>query len=215
MFRSSNVIVVAPLAFLLVMAQAVGGQRPARTPDLTPQMSLMGFALGRSTLTDIQGKLGATTAGGCSTEEEASKMICYVSSGPDKTRVIFESGFSGGWSVLDGLRVVSGSLTPDCRLQCLRTSAFDNGIKTSGGLRLGLTRQQLIALLGPPTKETRNRLTFKRQWKRPMTKAEIDKETQTFKTPVTEPYFDVLDNIEVTFTGATVSEFEIKRTTTY
>lgn len=215
MFRSPNVLVVAPLAFLLVTAQAVGGQRPVGTPDLTPQMSLMGFALERSTLADVQSKLGATTAGGCSAEEEASKVICYISSAPDKTRVVFESGFSGGWSVLDGFRVVSGSSTPDCRLQCLRTSAFDNGIKTSGGLRLGLTRQQLIALLGPSTKETRNRLTFERQWKRPMTKAEIDKETQTFKTLVTEPYFDVLDNIEVTFTGATVSEFEIRRTTTY
>jgi len=215
MFRSPNVIVVAPLAFLLVTAQAVGGQRPVGTPDLTPQMSLMGFSLERSTLTDVQGKLGATTPGGCSAEEEASKVICYVSSGPDKTRVVFESGFSGGWSVLDGFRVVSGSLTPNCQLQCLRTSAFDKGIKTSGGLGLGLTRQQLIALLGLPTKETRNRLTFERQWKRPMTKAEIDKERQTFKTLVTEPYFDVLDNIEVTFTGATVSEFEIRRTTTY
>jgi len=215
MFRSPDVIVVAPLAFLLVTAQAVGGQRSVGTPDLTPQMSLMGFSLERSTLTDVQGKLGATTPGSCSAEEEASKVICYVSSGPDKTRVVFESGFSGGWSVLDGFRVVSGSLTPNCRLQCLRTSAFDNGIKTSGGLRLGLTRQQSVALLGPPKKETRNRLTFERQWKRPMTKAEIDKETQTFKTLVTEPYFDVLDNIEVTFTGATVSEFEIRRTTTY
>jgi hypothetical protein len=178
-------------------------------------MSLMGFTLERSTLADVQGKLGATTSGRCSSEEEASKMICYVSSASDKTRVVFESGFSGGWSVLDGFRVVSGSLTPDCRLQCLRTSAFDNNIKTSGGLRLGLTRQQLIALLGAPTKENRNRLTFERQWKRPMTKAEIDKETQTFKTPVTEPYFDVLDSIEVTFTGARVGEFEVRRTTTY
>lgn len=48
-----------------------------------------------------------------------------------------------------------------------------------------------------------------------MTKVEIDKQTQTFKTLVTEPYFDVLDNVEVTFTGARVSEFEIRRTTTY
>ena len=214
MSRSVRVLLV-PVGLLLVAGATIGGQRPTKRPDVTSHLSLMGFTLERSTLADVQNKLGATASGSCSTGEEASKMICYVSSAPDKTRVVFESGFSGGWSTLDGFKVVSVTLAEDCRFQCLRTPAFENGIKTNGGLRLGLTRQELLALLGPPTKVNGSRLTFEWQSQRPMTREEIDQETRTFNAPVTNPYFDVLDTVDVRLTNSSVTEFEIRRTTTY
>jgi len=48
-----------------------------------------------------------------------------------------------------------------------------------------------------------------------MTKAEIEKETQSFKAPVTSPYWDVHDTIEVTLNDSKVAEFEVHRTVTY
>ncbi|HTS13059.1 MAG TPA: hypothetical protein VMH00_13145 [Candidatus Limnocylindrales bacterium] len=48
-----------------------------------------------------------------------------------------------------------------------------------------------------------------------MTKAEIDRETQTFKAPVTSPYWDVHDVINVVLGDSKIVEFEVQRTVTY
>lgn len=203
------------LGLLLATIQVAYGQDYSKKVDVSRQLSLMGFTLGRSTLTDVQNKIGTATAGACSKEEEASKVICYVSQGPDKVRVYFEAGFSGGWSRLDGVKVVSGKLTSSCRLQCTRTAAFARGLQTEGGLRLGLNREELIRLLGTPTKVNQNRLTFEWLSKQPMTETEIDRETETFKAPVTDPYWDVSDSIDITLEESVVAEFEIKHIVTY
>jgi hypothetical protein len=48
-----------------------------------------------------------------------------------------------------------------------------------------------------------------------MTKAEIDHQTQTFKAPVTRPYWDVGDVINVVLDDSKVVDFEGLRTVTY
>jgi hypothetical protein len=48
-----------------------------------------------------------------------------------------------------------------------------------------------------------------------MTKAEVDQETETFKAPVTRPYWDVHDTIKVVLSKSKVAEFEVQRTVTY
>jgi hypothetical protein len=211
---STDLMVRVGLALLLTTLTQIRGQTSSKS-EASPHLSLIGFSLEKNTLTDVQEKLGISTAGACSDEAGASKMICYVSEGPEKTKILFEAGFSGGWSRLDGFKVVSGSLAQACHLQCKATTAFRDDIQTSGGLKLGLTRGELIALLGPPSKATGTRLTFEWWSKRPMTKAEIDKQAQTFKAPVTSPYWDVHDIIEVTLSNSKVAEFEVHHTVTY
>lgn len=117
--------------------------------------------------------------------------------------------------MLDGFKVFSGALDTNCHFQCVTSATLDRDVQTAGGLRLGLTRQELILLLGFPTKVNGSHLRFEWQSTRRMTKTEIDKETQTFQSPVTRPYFDVLDSIDVTLTNSKVTEFEVRRTTTY
>jgi hypothetical protein len=177
-------------------------------------LSLLGFKLEKSTLADVEDKLGPSTEGSCSKEVEASKVVCYVSKDPSKVRVFFESGPSGGWSRLDGFKVVSESV-PSCDLKCDSTNAFGADIRTNNGLRLGLTKVELVALLGPPAKVNVGRMTFERWSKRPMAEADIKKETEAFKTPVSSPYWDVHDVIEVTLSGSKVAAFRVRRTVTY
>ena len=212
--RKSGFAVGAALTIFFVTLHAAHGQAPLK-PDASPHLSLVGFTLEKNTLVDVENKLGASPPGSCSSEIEASKEICFVTDGPDKTKVFFESGPSGGWSKLDGIRVASGNMTAACHLQCTLTPALGRDIHTPGGLKLELTRPQLIKLLGTPTKVAGNRLTFEWWSKRPMSKAEIDKATQTFNAPVTNPQWDVHDTILATFGGSKVTEFEVRRTVTY
>jgi hypothetical protein len=129
--------------------------------------------------------------------------------------VVFEAGFSGGWKVLDGYKVIAGSLQRPCYRQCPRASQLTDDVQTEGGLKLGLTRERLIALLGPP-KETRgNKLSFQWESRQAMTKEQEDAESKTFNSPVTDAYYDVQDTIEVTLADSKVVEFAVEHIVSY
>jgi hypothetical protein len=200
------------LALFLAISPQIRGQLPSSRPAISPNLTLMGFTLEQSTLADVENKLGASSPGSCAKGTEAGKIICYVSTRDNGTRIYFESGFSGAWTRLDGFTVVLGDAARTCRLQCRATAAFGNAVQTSGGLKLGLTQKELEALLGPPTKVDGDRLTFEWQSRRPMTKREVDKAGHTFKDPATTVYWDVLDTIDVVIRGSRVTQFEIHHT---
>jgi hypothetical protein len=208
-------LTVAMLSLLVTGFLRVNGQ-DASNSNLSLHLSLLGFTLERNTLADVQHKLGAAKEGACSEEAEASKTICYASSGTDGIGVFFESGSSGAWTKLDGFRVVSGGTRIVCHLQCRRpATAFGKNIQTGGGLKLGLNREEVIALLGPPAKLNGDQLTFESWSKRPMTKSEVEKAVETFKESVKSPYWDVHDVVEVTLSDSKVAEFAVHHTVTY
>jgi hypothetical protein len=168
----------------------------------------MGFTLEKSTLDDVERKLGAAVPGACSKEADASKMICYVPEHARSTKVIFESGPSGGWSFLDGFKVVFGEISSTCSFKCKITNALASNVQTNGGLRLGLTKSHLLSMLGKPTKIRGNRYTFEWSSRRAMTKAEIAKSQR----PTGEASWTVDDTIQVTFRDSKIVSFEIHHT---
>ena len=175
----------------------------------------MGFTLAKSTLADVQAKLGKSIAKKCSRDEEASRDVCYVTASKDQTKVVFEAGFSGGWKELDGYKVIAGSLERPCYRQCPRTSQVTSDVQTKGGLKLGLNREQLVTLLGPPRSTSGNKLTFQWQSRQPMTKEQKEAESKTFKSPVTDAYYEVQDTIYVLLADSKVVEFEVHHIVTY
>jgi hypothetical protein len=192
------------------------GYRLRAKVDVSSQLSLLDFRLEKSTFADVQAKLGAAKIGQCSHEVEPISYIGYVSQTPDKTKVLFESNRFDPPFELSGFRVVAGNRsTSPCQIRYETSAAFGSAVQTSGGLKLGLTKAEVVALLGSPSKVSGNRLTFEWWSKRPMTKAEIDQETQTFKSPVTSPYWDVHDVMNAVLSEAKVVDFEVQRTVTY
>lgn len=193
----------------LVFAQS----QPA--PNIAGHLEFLGFTLGKTTLADVQAKYGKSIAKKCSREEEAGKEMCYISAGKDQTRVVFEAGFSGGWKELDGYKVIAGNLVRPCYRQCPKASQMTSDVQTEGGLKLGLTREQLVALLGPPKQTRGNKLSFEWQSRQAMTKEQREAESKTFKSPVTDAYYDVQDTIEVTLADSKVVEFAVHHIVTY
>ncbi len=117
--------------------------------------------------------------------------------------------------MLDGYKVIAGSLQRSCYTQCPRASQVTDDVQTEGGLKLGLTRERLIALLGPP-KETRgNTLSFEWESRQAMTKEEEEAESKTFNEPITDAYWDVQDTIEVTLADSKVVEFAVDHVVSY
>src|SRR5437762_2646640 len=102
-------LIIASLVLLTFNTGSVSAESQA-APKIAKHLEILGFTLGKNTLADVQAKLGKSVARRCSREEEASKEVCYVAAGKHQTRVVFESGFSGGWKELDGYKVIAGSL---------------------------------------------------------------------------------------------------------
>lgn len=199
---------------LLALGAGLMFAQPQPAPNITGHLEMLGFRLGKSTLADVESKLGKSVARKCSREEEASNEVCYRT-GKDQTRVVFEAGFSGGWKELDGFKVIAGGLQRPCYRQCPSASQVTGEVQTEGGLKLGLTREQLIAILGPPKRTRGNRLSFRWQSRQPMTQEEKEAESKTFKSPVTDAYYDVQDSIEVTLGDSKVVEFAVHHIVTY
>ena len=205
--------IIASLVLLTLGASLASAQsQPA--PNVAGHLEMLGFTLGKSTLTDVESKLGKSAARKCSREEEASKEVCYLA-GEGQTRVVFEAGFSGGWKELDGYKVIAGSLQRPCYRQCPRAPQVTGDVRTESGLKLGLTREQLMALLGPPKRTRGNKLSFEWQSRQPMTKEQQETESKTSNSPVNDAYFDVQDTIEVTMANSKVVEFTVHHIVTY
>jgi len=202
-------LTVAVIPFFLAVACALG-----ESPDYVRHRTVLGFTLGRSTFVEIRAKLGESRIRRCSSEEEAREEICYESVLPDRTKVVFEAGFSGGWNEIDGYRVTSGRLALPCYADCTSTSLVSRNVQTAGGLRLGLTESKVIALLGAPRRRRGEKLLF--EWR--TKEAVANKGNKTATRPATpsqtERYWDVLDTIEVRLSQSRVVEFDVRHTVT-
>lgn len=208
-------MVFRSIVILLIYLLAATELFHAAPKRAVSHLGVLGFTLGKSTLADVRAKLGRAAVRKCSNEEEASSEICYTSSASDGTTIVFESGASGGWESLDGYRIISGGLHRPCYRGCSPTRFVNEALETSGGLRLGLGRGAVLGSLGQPIRATKTRLTFQWQAKRRLTAKEIAKMTEVFKSPVSDPYCDVLDTIYVTFVNGRVAELHVLHSETY
>lgn len=148
---------LAAMALAILAAPARHDTSRFQNPAVMRQLRIAGFTLGRSTFDEVRSKLGPTEARRCSREEEAPIEICYLS---DSAILVLRSGFSGGWNQLDEYVVISPQAKNPCPRQCPRPAAPIEPIQTDGGLRLGLTRQEVVHLLGRPAKEVGDRLEY-------------------------------------------------------
>jgi hypothetical protein len=206
---------VRVLAVLLTVGTGLSPGQPQSSLSFAANLKIMGFELGKSTLADVEAKLGKSPVKKCSHDEETSKEVCYVSARDDQTRVVFEAGFSGGWKRLDGYKVMGGGSVERCYRECPRSTEVTSEAQAESGLKLGLGREQLIALLGAPMHVQGNNLNFQQQSRQTMTRKQAEAAGRTFKSPAIDSYYDVQDSVDVTLAGSKVVEFEVRHVVTY
>ena len=204
--------VTACIASCVQMAIVVLPLSPHPRVPISHNLTLMGFTLGKSTFADVEKELGRAVVQRSSAADSASDQVCYRAPEREHVSVVFESGPSGGWSTLDGYKVSARPIASS--VQCTIMPHGAPVMATAGGLRLGLTLPQVEALLGTPRLTRRNHATFQWSARRPMTKKEIRAASETYKAPVSYPYFDILDTIEVEVAKSKVIQFTAHHTVT-
>ena len=173
------------------------------------------MTIGRSSLKDVQAKLGKAALTRVSRDEESDESICYVSP-EDGTVLIFYTGVMGGgeditwfalWSREAGYRQVS---------RCARSKSVFRTLATASGLRLGLNEREFETIAGQPTKRGPGSAKYDYLCRSKMTEEEIE----GFKTANnwdvrSDPYFDKMSWIEVRYVNSTASRIEIGRIESY
>jgi len=143
-----------------VVARAAGAQKAIASTNLT----ILGFTLGQNEITDVESKLGKAPSSDSSRHD--MMQHCYQSTGPDRTILVLED-----WvGTLSGFRLFRSGTT---KQDCARTAAVTADISTASGLKLGLTREQVLAILGTPTRALSNQIIYRSETTRHMTANEL------------------------------------------
>jgi hypothetical protein len=122
---------------------------------------VLGVEVGTDTFATVPALLGDTQEGTLREECHTMKELCYSAEGEDHTHLAFVSGpldvqVRGVTSALlsdRGLRETRGGSDGRVSVPCKRIHSVSRALEIAPGLRLGITRGTVLALLGVPTVE--------------------------------------------------------------
>jgi hypothetical protein len=190
-------------------------QQQARRVEIADaDATIFGFTIGRTSLKEIQAKLGPAKLERVSREEESDVSVCYRSE--DGTVVVFYSGSMGGWKDIRRFALWSQEAAYPHASRCTVSATVTKHASTQSGIRLGLTREQLSQAAGMPTKASGSSATYDYICRREMSQEEIS----SFKTVNnwdvrSDPYFDRMSWIDAHFSDSKLSHVEVGRTDSY
>jgi hypothetical protein len=117
---------------------------------------ILGIELAETMFSQANERLGAAPTIQRGDASSGRTQACYVSSpNEEQIHLIFEQGeVNFGFYLFAGGPVWSGSD------RCVVSTKISRNVVTGAGLRLGQTREQVTAILGKPTSESKNMLTY-------------------------------------------------------
>jgi hypothetical protein len=190
-------------------------QGPSRVEIQDGDATIMGFAIGRTSLEDVEAMLGKAQVERVSHEEESDVVICYLSP-TDGTVLAFYSGAMGGWNYVTRFALWSREGAFPNASRCAKSSKISRHLFTVSGLGLGLTAAELKRIAGTPNKVADSSMKYDYICRQKMT----DDEIKGFKTAnnwdvTSDPYFDRMSWIDVHFKNEMASRIEIGRIESY
>lgn len=176
---------------------------------------ILGFAIGRASLENVQVKLGRTETYRVSRDEESDVAICYVSPA-DGTVLALYSGAMGGWKDITWFALWSREAVFPNKSRCAKSDEISRHLITQSGLGLGLTAAELKRIAGTPTKVSVFSMKYDYVCRQKMTEDEIKGFKMRNNWDVSsDPYFDRMSWIDVHFKNAIASRIEIGRIESY
>jgi hypothetical protein len=130
-------------------ARSCGDEREG---SLTTQdLSVTGFSIGQSTLDDVQSGFAGSSRFRLTSEEESPIGICVRNQ--VGSAIVFASGYAGGWKILDSIYMADAKTFEKLGAKCATVKALPSTPSTASGIRLGLKRSRVLALLQNPQRK--------------------------------------------------------------
>ena len=127
-------------------------------------LTVAGLTLGVSTDDDVERILGTVQI--TETPDHEGARRCYACIHGDGTILELESWIG----TLIQFRIAYAR--PGTRSSCAKSALISSHLATGSGLKLGLPRKKVIAILGRPTRTDADRLTYEESFDRPLTPEE-------------------------------------------
>jgi hypothetical protein len=173
---SSHARMILSVAGLVSIIFSAATRAAPEGPKLdSKNFEVLGIRLGGSEIGDVERILGPAPVRQAIHIEEASR--CYASRANDWTILEFDNWLT---NVVE-FRIYQGS--PQSINQCAKSSLVSNSLSTASGLKLGMSRREVVALLGPPSKMEGDDLIYESSSDRPPTPEEVKRFNDGFSTP--------------------------------
>ena len=190
---------------LVLIAVVVGGGMPDEPKRFDARnFEILGVALGTSEDAELTPILGPAAARAKDPEES---VRCYVSTGRDHTILEFVDWLG----TLVQFRFFSGTSRAISR--CASTSRVSDALATGSGLKLGMSRTEVVALLGQPTKVQRDDYVYLSVYDRPLTAQESQLAKSSYHSP--PQAVEVYEKIEVKFNASRAALVDVVRSETW
>ena len=191
---------VVRLALIALASCIVGVAYAHQEPKIDPgNFEILGLRLGTSTIGDLKQILGPATP--TKAKDPENSLMCYASPGPDRTVLQFEN-----WTDPIEFRLFKGSA--ELVKECLPTDRVSASISTASGLRLGLGRDQVVALLGQPPKVKVGHWSYESSTVRPLT---ADEKARASKLKSPPSSVEVYEKIDLEFVNSAVTKIDVVR----
>ena len=134
--------------------------------------TILSLVIGDSASHDIYSKMGPAIPFRDNANPSATQL-CYVS-GRDDTLVVFYSEFSR----CSRVRLLSQKKRFQKWHFCAASPLVSKDVATASGIRLGMSKQRLKAILGPPDSEADETLNYFYEWQQDKRKTDIEEAAQ-------------------------------------
>jgi hypothetical protein len=221
--RSHNPTIIGCFLVVALATVPLVAQRPESSvlpKDLAPDSTtILGITLGRSNLTNVQAKFGAAKIWGDGDASSAEGKVCYETQQPNSLALIFASNLEmapGG--EVTAIRILKRDDYKD-HSRCLPLALRADDISTASGIRIGVSRENVRAILGPPTENRQTQWTYDREVERPIPKsaknyqAWLARRQECFEGK--EPFFWISSDITIRFKDDLVEALIFSRIDTY
>ena len=198
------------LAFALLALFAVPWSlcSPAAEKDLSIEhRTILGITLGQANLAGVQKQLGEARLWGDGDAATLEEKICYVTQGPDSLIVVFalnaEMAGTPGNKLTD-IRILKDRAYPD-RANCRSLSIAKDLVGTTSGLKMGIRRENVRRILGPPTRVDNSKWNYSWSIERSLPAADenyqywLARKEECFDSK--NPFFTVGSEITIQFDG--------------
>jgi hypothetical protein len=108
-------------------------------------LTIESFAVGEATLDDLSHRFPGVKRFRLTREEESPVGICVKNT--QGQAVVFASGSSGAWDVLDSAYIARASTVERLGATCMTEPSLPSKLSTESGISLGMQPRQLLALL--------------------------------------------------------------------
>ena len=165
--------------------------------------TILSLIIGDSPAHDIYSKMGP----GIPIRDHANPSatrLCYVS-GRDDTLVVFHSEFSR----CSRVKLLSQKKRFQKWHFCSASPLVSKNVATASGIRLGMRKDRLNAILGPPRSETDETVNYVYEWQQKMDSLEIEKTSKDTGGPDNARLRTVNATIQAEFSVSGLISFDV------